>query len=341
LQTPGRPTPRTLVLTIAATLAFAQASQAQEATQSNMPAEQPELTPELTPEQQALSQDFYRAELVILERKIKPSAVEEKMAGRLPEPPNLEAEDILRHTDKTGATQTTLKLVPHKELHLNTAAERLENSGRYRILLNEGWYQAFPPDFEGKPLWVTIGDWLPGAQHTDVQGMITIDRRRYLHVNVQLNHWLPKPPTENLLGIDLNTETPTHPHLRQISIQPVGSGEKASEELSSLDSAEIGETPAKTEQTEPPLIAELKWPRAELLTWIRETRRMRSEEVHFLDSPTLGVLIFFKKIEPEDAVPLIRKLGLGLSPELELELELELGLELKSEPEPLGLQEAP
>ncbi len=39
------------------------------------------------------------------------------------------------------------------------------------------------------------------------------------------------------------------------------------------------------------------WPRTELLTWIRETRRMRSEEVHFLDSPTIGVLVFFKKIE--------------------------------------------
>jgi hypothetical protein len=58
------------------------------------------------------------------------------------------------------------------------------------------------------------------------------------------------------------------------------------------------------------LVAGLNWPRAELLTWIRENRRMRSEEVHFLDSPTLGVLIFFKKIEPEDAAPLILKLGL-------------------------------
>ncbi|MCS5561751.1 MAG: peptidoglycan binding protein CsiV, partial [Marinobacter nauticus] len=35
----------------------------------------------------------------------------------------------------------------------------------------------------------------------------------------------------------------------------------------------------------------------ELVTWIRETRRMRSEEIHFIDSPTVGVLVFFKKIE--------------------------------------------
>ncbi|MCL1488093.1 MAG: peptidoglycan binding protein CsiV [Marinobacter sp.] len=35
----------------------------------------------------------------------------------------------------------------------------------------------------------------------------------------------------------------------------------------------------------------------QLLTWIRETRRMRSSEIHFLDSPTIGVLIYFAKIE--------------------------------------------
>lgn len=34
----------------------------------------------------------------------------------------------------------------------------------------------------------------------------------------------------------------------------------------------------------------------ELLTWIRETRRMRSSEIHLLDSPTIGILVYFAKI---------------------------------------------
>lgn len=38
----------------------------------------------------------------------------------------------------------------------------------------------------------------------------------------------------------------------------------------------------------------------ELVTWIRETRRMRSEEIHLLDSPTIGVLVFFKRVGAED-----------------------------------------
>lgn len=35
----------------------------------------------------------------------------------------------------------------------------------------------------------------------------------------------------------------------------------------------------------------------ELVTWIRENRRMRSQELHFLDSPTIGILVFFRKLD--------------------------------------------
>lgn len=299
MQMPAKPTPRTKAMMMAATMAFANLSVAQEAGQVEAPA----AGPRLTPEQEALARDFYRAEFVILERRIEPADVEEKMAGRLPEPPDLETGEILRHADATGNTRTSLRLVSPKELHLNTAAERLERSGKYRVLLAEGWYQAFPPDFQGQSLWVTTGDWLPDAGHTDVQGTITIDRQRYLHVDVRLNHWLPKSSTDNLLGLDLNSETPTRPHPPQVPFEPVIAEENGAPEQTP--------TLTGTQPSSQTLEAGLNWPRAQLLTWIQETRRMRSEEVHFLDSPTLGVLIFFKKIEPEDAAPLILKLGLA------------------------------
>jgi peptidoglycan-binding protein CsiV len=309
LQTSGRPTPRTLVLTLAASLAFAHASVAQVTTAS--PTGSTSALEKLTPAQKALAEDFYRAEFIIFERKIEPDAINEKMAGRLPQPPNLEAERILRHTDETGNARTNMKLVPRKELHLASAADRLENSGRYRVLLAEGWYQAFPPDFKGKPMWVTAGEWLPDAGHTDVQGMITIDRQRYLHVNVRLNHWLPASEGDSLLGVDLNAETPSRPAPPKIPIEPAGKQQAADAPASGEVAVNADESALNGGiQPERELVAGLNWPRADLLTWIHETRRMRSEEVHLLDSPTLGVLIFFKKIEPETAAPMILKLGL-------------------------------
>lgn len=290
MRTHGRPTTVTSVLIFAAATVFTTGSNAQEA-QTGAPA--------LTSEQEAAARDFYRAEFVILERKVDPADIEEQMSSRIPEPPKLDLEEVLLATDSSGNTSTTLNLVPEQELHLKDAANRLANSGRYRVLLAKGWYQAFPPDFEGQPMWVTIGDWLPGAEHTDVQGHITIDRQRYLHVDVQLNHWRPKTAADNTLGLDLNNETPSRPRPARLAIEP-GQNKTVDDEMFERE-----------------LVKGTNWPRAELITWIQETRRMRSEEVHFLDSPTLGVLIFFKKIEPEDAGPIIRKLGITGEPRLQ------------------------
>lgn len=226
-------------------------------------------------------EDYYRAEIVILERKVAPENINEQMASRIPEPPSPDVTEILRTVDGNGTVETTLKLVPQSQLHLNYAANRLENSGKYRVLLATGWYQSFPPNFEGEPLRVAIGDWLANAGHRDVEGHITIDRQRYLHVNVHLNHWQPMSSRP------------------EQAADPTGSGPAGDQpSATGENSDEVAEGASETAgQPEPAAISGANWPRAELLTWIRETRRMRSEEVHFLDSPTIGVLVFFKKIE--------------------------------------------
>ena len=246
-------------------------------------------------------EDYYRAEFVILERIVDPANVNEKMASRNPEPPKPDINEILRAVDRNGTVETTRQLVPRNELHLQTAANRLENSGRFRILLAAGWYQSFPPDFDGEPLRVAIGDWLADAGHREVEGHITIDRQRYLHVDAHLNHWQPLSLQQNTLSQGSDAEDTASG-----SNQPMDDGteqeapvegqsdpgnDKAADSLASMAT---GGDVAGTDQAP---VSSASQPKAELITWIRETRRMRSEEVHFLDSPTIGVLVFFKKIE--------------------------------------------
>lgn len=224
--------------------------------------------------------DYYRAEFVILERIVEPEAVNERMSDRSVEPP-VETDEVLWSSLEDGTTQTTLELAPNKDLHLASAAARLERSGRYRVLVAAGWYEAFPPDYEGTPLRVEAGDWIEEARTREVEGHITIDRQRYLHVNVHLNHWQVAETALEMpsaAATDLTAETPS------------GTGSSATGG-SAATTATTGE--ASVQQTTP--LAEPA--PLELLTWIRETRRMRSEEIHFLDSPTIGVLVFFKKIE--------------------------------------------
>lgn len=186
----------------------------------------------LMPAGKALAQtpaDFYRAEVVIVERLVNPSAVEEQMADMPVEAP-LSGIRSLWVEDANGNRVSDIRLAGRNELHLNQAAARLQNSGNYRVLATAGWYQSFPQNYNGSPMRIAVGDWLDSAGQRAVEGHIEIDRQRFLHVNVHLNHW------------------------------------------------QDGEQP-------------------ELITWIRETRRMRSEEIHFIDSPTIGVLVFFRRVE--------------------------------------------
>ncbi|MDO3720210.1 CsiV family protein [Marinobacter sp. chi1] len=244
---------------------------------------------------QGIPDDYYRAELVILERRIEPAAVNEFMSTQKVEP-TPETESTLQAIAQDGTVETTLELAPTSELSLNSAAQRLVNSGRYRVLVNAGWYQAFPPDYEGEPLKVAVGDWLERAGIREIEGTITIDRQRYLHVDVHLNHWQ-------------YNESATAPDMTALSPGEAGvnSGETAmaSEEAPAAANANAaigtdaqGEAEDGIQMTEQGNIQPgFTGAPLELLTWIRETRRMRSEEIHFLDSPTIGVLVFFKKIE--------------------------------------------
>lgn len=217
--------------------------------------------------------DYYRAEFVILERIVAPDAVNERMINRKVEPP-VETDKTLYRVAQGGSVSSSLKLVNRNQLHLDNAANRLENSGKYRVLMSAGWYEAFPPNYKGQPLRIELGDWLEHAGQRAIEGNITIDRQRYLHVAVHLNHWQEG----------------------KVAAATITEGDSA---ITESDSAEAAGSPPTT--VSPPTTgAELNLQPEiplELLTWIRETRRMRSEEIHFLDSPTIGVLVFFKKVE--------------------------------------------
>ncbi|MBU2955305.1 CsiV family protein [Marinobacter sp. F3R08] len=228
--------------------------------------------------------DYYRAEFVILERIVEPGAVNEHMSVKAVEEPTV-TDEILWSELENGTTKSTLKLVPRNRLHLANAAARLERSGGYRVLATAGWYETFPQDYKGTPLRVETGNWINDAGTREVEGHITIDRKRYLHVNVHLNHWQLADGTAAMPAASTETDN----------------AEKGASATQERDSASTTEAPATTDGavSQPLTLSPAPAP-LELVTWIRETRRMRSEEIHFLDSPTIGVLVFFRKVEARE-----------------------------------------
>lgn len=235
---------------------------------------------------QALPEDipehFYRAELVILERLVAPADVEERMTGKQVEPP-VSSTTHLWVDGENGFRSTDLDLVNTGELHLNQAIQRLERSGNYRVLASAGWYRSYPPEYDSGPMRVAIGEWLEAAGQREIEGHISIERQRYLHVGVNLNHWqvdeaaLEEARAAARAEATLETQAPANE-----------SGQNRDESQAQQQTAESSSAPVTLEPVEP-----------ELLTWIRETRRMRSGEIHFIDSPTIGVLVYFEPIEQE------------------------------------------
>ena len=231
-----------------------------------------------------IPEHYYRAELVILERMMDPALVEEKMAGKQVEPP-VSSDTNLWVEGENNTRSTDLELVDTSELHLNQAVQRLERSGNYQVLAAAGWYQDFPPDYDSGPMRVTMGDWLEAADQREVDGYISIERRRYLHVGVHLNHW--QVTEEALQEAQAQTEAnaaDTGPTRDMATGTPAGQSQPTED------------NPAQPNPTTVP--ADSAMPvNPELVTWIRETRRMRSGEIHFIDSPTIGVLVYFEPIE--------------------------------------------
>ncbi|PVY75454.1 peptidoglycan-binding protein CsiV [Tamilnaduibacter salinus] len=214
--------------------------------------------------------NLYRAELVLMERLESRDGIVEKMVDRSPAPLPEEAEALWIPQDDAPALSDR-DLLPAEEMHLREAAARLERSGRYRVLMTAAWHQRYAPGFDSGPMIVQLGDKLPLlGDRRQFEGSIRIERRRYLHVHARIHHW--------------RTTIPTLPEFTSLTDSPIAAG------LSPHDGAEQGEMAP----------APLALPKRELVTWLHETRRMRSEKLHYLDSPTLGLLVYFEPIDADD-----------------------------------------
>ncbi|MGQ7274509.1 CsiV family protein [Marinobacter sp. V034] len=217
---------------------------------------------------QAWAADLYRAEFVLFERLAADSGIDEQMETRQPESP-VNADKMLWVVDGNGQANTSMQLVPRSGLYLRSSAARLENSGRFKVLMAKGWVQSFPPNYKGQPLRVSVGDLIPGSDKRQIEGYINVDRLRYLHVTAHLNNWqaatASKPPADtNQTGSDASNS----PY-----------------------------TAAQTGAADAPLTTATASDKAQLLTWLHETRRMRSGEIHYLDSPTIGLLVYFQPLK--------------------------------------------
>lgn len=172
----------------------------------------------------------------------------------------------------------------------------LQRRGGYRILFHQRWIQ--PVHSAGKAVPIVIdpsgdsGDW------PALQGTIKIHIARFLHLDTNLwlntqgeylpsDSWrMPAPPLgppSVIVEEQVETPSPSETATSQI-ISPAGTI-PASAEDSSMDVQQ-------TEEPEPVY----PWRHAVL---VKEERRMRSNEIHYLDHPLLGLVVTFTPLDAE------------------------------------------
>ncbi|NCF17991.1 MAG: hypothetical protein GWP63_07085 [Haliea sp.] len=237
----------------------------------------------------------------------------------LPEPDQSPGQDIPAAPDPNvppAVTETTeprlptpFVALPASQREFRGKAAYMQRSGRYRTLFHQAWVQPVAESEGALPLILDrsgdTGDW------PRLQGSITLYLSRYLHLQTDLwlntpgdylpGEWqMPPPPLgpPSVIVVELPIEEPEEQETF---------GEQWLEEEPTL--------PGNEEQASPeqgPLEPVYPWRHAVIL---QQKRRMRSNEVHYLDHPLLGLVIKLTPLTGEDLEILARaEAGAGNSP---------------------------
>jgi hypothetical protein len=224
---------------------------------------------------------------------------------RLKQPPELDSlvQDTAANAEATEGTSATSDnlllgadlerepyyLLPKELRELNNNASALSRDPRYRVLFHESWRQPVV-DLDSAPSLLIHGGETYG-EHQELEGSITISVARYLHLHTNL--WLSEftrnyGQNQQSWRQDDNAKDwptlPVRPDLREVDTQewtPLATQADAWSGLTAL------ETEYDKILNQPYVL--------DKVVLLKQKRRMRSGELHFIDHPLMGLLI---KITP-------------------------------------------
>ena len=193
------------------------------------------------------------------------------------------------------AVPTPFTALPSQQLEFRGKAAYMQRRGLYSTLFHRSWLQQVPKQADSLPIVIDrSGD---SGQWPRLQGSVTLHLSRYLHLETNLwlntpgdylpgNWQMPAPPLgpPSLIIEDLSSPEPlpgmaAYEDTAAAAVEAAGPGEVVEE---------TGEEIVEEGPVYP-------WRHAVLL---QQKRRMRSNEVHYIDHPLLGIVI---KITPVSA----------------------------------------
>lgn len=191
-------------------------------------------------------------------------------------------------------------ILPEDEFLLANEAKRLERSPNYRVLFHQAWRQPFMENDENVPaILIRGGDMYD--DHYELEGTITVSLRRLLSeqavrrwLHVETNLWLTQFVTNYGQELESWPELPPRPNRRPHLASDLD------DDLTTVDSGWWQFRPQSTQYdsvlSKPYVI--------ENIVQMKQARKVqRREELHYLDNPQMGVLVYFTQYDPPQPEP--------------------------------------
>lgn len=178
------------------------------------------------------------------------------------------------------------KILPEKEFEMTNEANDLKKDGRYRILFHHAWRQPVT-NRDNAPAVLVYGGTQYGNHH-ELEGSITVSVSRYLHVHTNLWHSTFKPNYGQ--KFDDWPELPLKPSLEN---EPASLSGFSDQQFDQWDTLDGRATKYETILQSPYVV--------EQIVTLRQARKMRSGEMHYIDHPNLGLLVKIIPYKPSES----------------------------------------
>lgn len=249
---------------------------------------------------------WYQVEVLIFKQQQKLDQVDEKWPHNialsypynwvnLSDKPSASEEPIL--AEDSDAEETSDRepfpefvMLPKQQRVLEEAAQRFKRN-KMAVLFHEAWQQKFIKNNNENAPSILIRGGTQFDQHYELEGSISIELSRYLHFHTNL--WF----THFAYNVGQNTDWPTLPSSPD---QEISFDRGDSLDQLSLNNSFNNEFRIDNQAENNPLLDSTYI--VEQISLMKQSRRMRSTETHYLDHPEIGIMLIFTPLEiPETA----------------------------------------
>lgn len=184
--------------------------------------------------------------------------------------------------DLTTGQETPFVELPDNLLQLTDAARAIQASAGRRVLLHTGWNMPVYGELDRTSLRLQGGEW--HGNHPELDGFIHFHIGRFLHIETDLYH-SRYVLTDEPLGLFFRQSTP--------SLNPQSATRETWQGFTDWQ-------PTDGEHSDRFTLRRTSYYVPEESVHLAERRRMPSNEIHYLDSPRLGLVIQFTPYTPAE-----------------------------------------